>query len=182
MKSERTPASTPAERGADDASLAGHVVLLIASLASDDPGKRKGARAALEAIGKPAVPLLLQELDDMEDTVRAEAIRALGTIGEPSAIPRLMTELEDESSSCRWLAAESMAMLGEEALEALLRALASDAGTTQMRRGIHHALHQMRNDRPELLTPLLDAFNSDIPEIEIRAKALTALGALGLEP
>lgn len=182
MKSE-TPSTPSTERGADDATLAGHIVLLIASLAADDAGKRKSARTALEAVGKPAVPFLLQELGDMEETVRAEAIRALGTIGDPTAIPPLMAELEDEDSGCRWLAAETLARLGEEALEALLRVLAGDAiRSTQQRRGIHHALHEMKYDHPELLVPVLDAFKSEIPEIEIRAAAIAALRALGLEP
>jgi len=151
------------------------IVFLIAALASPRAARRHDARLALEAIGRPAVGHLIQELRDMKGEVRGEAIRALGHIGDAEAVPALLRELEDESSACRWLAAEALSAIGDTALVPLLGLLADGMSSPEVRRGALHVLHSLQHTRPTLLGPVLASFQSDVPEIAIRGAASTAL-------
>ena len=96
---------------------------LIAALASPSPVARRKAREALVALGKPAVPSLIQLLSHRKPHVRWEAAKALGGIADPIAAFALVNALKDRDGDVRWLAAEGLAALGRDALHPLLAAL-----------------------------------------------------------
>ena len=121
---------------------------------------------------------LVQELSDTEEFVRKEAIRALGNIGDAQAVPALIRELEDDRSACRWLAAEALASIGADALAPVLSLLAKGAGALEIRRGAHHVLQSLARHEFDLLQPVLNAYQSEIPEIDIPGKASAALTKL----
>ena len=58
---------------------------LIAALASSSPVARKKAREGLVALGRPAVPALIQLLSHRQPHVRWEAAKALGAVADPIA-------------------------------------------------------------------------------------------------
>lgn len=82
---------------------------LIEALAYNNPGAAVAAVDGLIAIGEPAVPLLLQELDDYNYGARAWAIRALAGIGDPRALNILLeAAAEDFALSVRRAAARGL--------------------------------------------------------------------------
>ena len=149
-------------------------MILVASLAKPDPVERRNARLVLEVIGEPAVPHLIFELRDPAARVREEAIKALGAIADSHAIPALIEALEDPNSTCRWCAAEALVGMGEEALIPLLKILETGADSTWLRRGVHHVLKGMMRFNPDALAPVLRAFLSEIPEIDVPKAAVKA--------
>jgi HEAT repeat protein len=87
--------------------------LLIQSL--DDPSEYLARLAvdALIAIGKPAVPSLIETLEHSpQPRVRANAARALALIADTSAIPALFRALEDESSLVQHWADQGLERMG----------------------------------------------------------------------
>jgi HEAT repeat protein len=50
----------------------------------------------LEAIGKPAVPLLIKAIEHRNEYIRRRAIEALGRIGDPSAIDPLIQAMREQ--------------------------------------------------------------------------------------
>ena len=60
---------------------------------------------ALGVIGVPAVPALIQALQDQEWWVREAAAEALGVIGDPQAVPALLEVLQDKEGRVRRAAA-----------------------------------------------------------------------------
>jgi HEAT repeat protein len=75
---------------------------------------------ALSKIGEPAIPVLIEALEDPRVTVRWGAVRALGRIGSVAteAIPALAASLKDESVQVRWAAARSLWAIGPAAATA----------------------------------------------------------------
>ncbi|MFZ8842411.1 HEAT repeat domain-containing protein, partial [Thermoflexus sp.] len=99
---------------------------------------------ALGKIGVPALPALLEALQDKDEEweVRYAAALALGQIGDPQATPALIQALRDENLVVRWAAAEALRKIGDpQALPALLEALKDeDEG---VRRAAAEALGQI---------------------------------------
>lgn len=107
---------------------------LIATLGYNNPGAAVAAVEGLIQIGKPAVPALLNELDQHNYTARAWAIRSLAGIGDPLGLTTLLgAATADFAMSVRRAAARGLGKLhwGEfppdeleiaqaEALDALL--------------------------------------------------------------
>jgi len=84
--------------------------------------------AALDILGRihalPAVPWLLQRLDDPEGDVRARAAHALGAIGVVDAAPALRKALSDSEWPVRAMAARALGRVHDvEAIPALCAAL-----------------------------------------------------------
>ena len=71
-----TPASKPGIVAASKKTPTG-IPELIAALASPSPAARRQARETLVALGKPAVPSLIQLLSHRKPHVRWEAAKAL---------------------------------------------------------------------------------------------------------
>jgi hypothetical protein len=72
---------------------------------------RWAAAQALEKIGPPALPALIQALQDEEGLVREAAAEALGAIGDPQATPALIQALQDEEGEVRRAAAKALMKL-----------------------------------------------------------------------
>jgi hypothetical protein len=85
---------------------------LIAAFSNKDGWKRRNARMALVAIGKPAVPCLTKALKHQDAKVRWQTIKALGAIGDPRSGPDMVSALTDENFEIRWLAAEALCSFG----------------------------------------------------------------------
>ena len=99
------------------------VEAFIANLSSHDDARRVKARHSLVALGKAAVPPLIEALRDSNTLMRWEAAKALGEIGDPGTAPALIKALEDEEFDVRWLAAEALIKMNINALKPLLQAL-----------------------------------------------------------
>jgi HEAT repeat protein len=83
---------------------------------------------ALARIGEPAVPALIETLNDRDPKVRAAAAMALARIGSQAkaAVPALIKALKDKDPDVRREAARALGQMGpaaQEAVPALLEAL-----------------------------------------------------------
>ncbi|MDQ4076364.1 MAG: HEAT repeat domain-containing protein, partial [Chloroflexota bacterium] len=94
---------------------------LMEAIRSGDRQVAMAAVQALQEIGPPAVPTLIDALSDRDEQVRWHAAKALNTIGDERAVPALVQALEDPNYGVRWLAAEELARIGRPAIVPLLR-------------------------------------------------------------
>lgn len=85
---------------------------LIASLDDRDHLFVSLVAAALIAIGEPAVPALLDIMENRARTVRLEAVRALALIGDQRAIPAFFAALDEDSALMEYWAGEGLERLG----------------------------------------------------------------------
>ena len=156
------------------------VPALIDELTGHDPVVREKAREALMAIGKPAVPPLIQLLAHSRPHVRWEAAKALCGIADPIAATALVNALDDVDSDVRWVAAEGLVALGREGLQPLLAALLERAQSSWFRQAAHHVCHTLAAKRKlgPILRPLLAAFGRYEPQVAVPLAAYTALSKL----
>ena len=151
----------------------------IADLARDDPLVRVRARHWLEAIGRPAVPALIEALADPSSQVRWEAAKALGRMGDPAAAPSLVRALQDRGFGVRWLAADGLIALGPAGLVPLLQALVKRSGSVWLRQGAHRVLHELaRGQLKDVLQPVVAALEGIEPSLAVPPAAEAALEAL----
>jgi hypothetical protein len=153
---------------------------LVADLATPNPAVRTKARKALVALGKPAVPSLIQLLSHRKPHVRWEAAKALGGIADPLAAPALVNALDDRDGDVRWLAAVGVAALGRDGLQPLLAALLQRAQSCSFCEAAHHVCHTLlkRKRLGPILRPLLAAMKESEPEVAVPPAAYTALSRL----
>jgi HEAT repeat protein len=85
--------------------------------------RRHAAMAALEAMGEPAVGLLVALLDSEDATVRRNAAEMLGWIGSPSAVPALQALLSDGSAAVRSQAAWALVEIADRGAHEALTAI-----------------------------------------------------------
>lgn len=142
-------------------------------LATKDGLQRQSARETLVAMGREATPVLVQLLDDPDSRVRWETAMALKDIADPAAAGALVQTLKDENGDVRWVAAEGLAAIGKEALDPLLRTLAEDADSFELRDAAHVAISLLKD--PELralLAPVYRAMkDGKAPEVVMMAAA-----------
>ena len=82
-----------------------NIKALLDDLTCDDVIKCQEARKSLVAMGKPAIPALLEALHHENRQVRWEAAKALGQLADPSAADELVKTLySEEDFDIRWLA------------------------------------------------------------------------------
>lgn len=131
---------------------------LMNMLGSKDGMARKSARESLVAMGAPAVPSLMEALQDSpSDKVRWEAAKSLGFMGDKRAIPTLVKALRDDDDDVVWLAAEGLKTFGRAAWPELLGAL-EGIESVALRKGAHHVfLNQQESGYDDLLVPLMSA-------------------------
>ncbi|NEO83441.1 MAG: HEAT repeat domain-containing protein [Spirulina sp. SIO3F2] len=88
------------------------VLKLIEVLGYNNPGAAIAAVDGLIAIGRPAVDLLLDNIDSFDYGARAWANRALAGIGDPRALPNLLdAALNDFALSVRRVATKGLGNL-----------------------------------------------------------------------
>jgi HEAT repeat protein len=85
---------------------------LIGMLGDQDALSRRLAGDALVAIGNPAVPGLLEAMQQNDPLVRLEAVRILAKIGDERAIPALFAALDDSSALIEYWASEGLEKMG----------------------------------------------------------------------
>lgn len=100
----------------------------------------ENAGKALEQIGMPAVPTLIQSLEDQEPIIRIWAAKALGEIpaAAPQSVGPLTKLLGDTNPKVRVEATKALGNLGEAAVEAapmLARLLLNEQGVTSFPSG-----------------------------------------------
>jgi HEAT repeat protein len=152
---------------------------LITNLASDDDKTRVEARHSLVAMGKTAVPSLIEALESKRYLMRWEAAKALSEIGDSGAASALVKALEDEEFDVRWIAAEGLIKMNIHGLKPLLQALKEEADSSFLREGAHHVLHDLaKGALRESLTPALNALESMEPLEEVPLAVLKTLEML----
>jgi HEAT repeat protein len=152
----------------------------LRDLGSSNPDRVRAAREALAALGAPALEALIAVLQEEEDSLRWEAVKALRDLGDPRAAPlfiRLL--LEDPNPGVRWLAAEGLLRLDETGLRALLEALVHHSDSPWLREGARHVLKALaaRGHRTELL-PVLEAMDGLEPALTVPPAAQRALDSI----
>ena len=131
---------------------------LITTLSSHKDKAREGARHALVAMGKVAVPSLIEALKNKNTLMKWEAAKALSEIGEPETAPVLVEALEDDDFDVRWLAAEGLIKMNIRGLKPLLEALEQRADSVWLLEGAHHVFHDLaKGGLRKALTPILAA-------------------------
>ena len=136
---------------------------LISTLADPDENIRVVGSVALQNLGEPAVPYLIDALKAESMEIRLNAAYALGEIGTPLDIilPALISTLTDPEWNVRRLVVRALVTIGTPALDSLIQVLnsddpdlrrmatraLSDIGTPQARRAIAEAKRQISSDR-----------------------------------
>lgn len=152
----------------------------IGSLASSSRQEREAARLALVSVGRPAIPLLMDCLEDKVERVRWEAAKALADLEDAALAPTLVKLLEDPESSIRWIAAEGLVALEGDALGPLLAALEKNAHSQRLREGAHHVIHELQMWKLVcLLTPVMRALEQPAADLAVPPAASAMLDSLG---
>lgn len=97
-------------------------VSLIERMGYEDTDVRYAAYDELIAMGKDAVPILVEEgLKHENPAIRNASASTLGKIGPDAAdaVPALIEALDDEYSQVKWTAVKSIGMIGPAAIEAI---------------------------------------------------------------
>ncbi len=140
---------------------------LIDSLSSLKDRTREGARHALVAMGKAAVPSLIEALKSKKSLARWEAAKALGEICDPETAPVLIEALEDEEFDVRWLAAEGLIKMNIKGLTPLLEALEHRGDSVFLLEGAHHVFHDLaKGGLRKFLLPVLASLEALEPSMD----------------
>ena len=88
------------------------VSALVGALADRDHLVVALAADALAEIGEPAVPALLEVVQNGKQAARLEAVRALAKIGDHRSIPALFAALDEGSALMEYWASEGLERMG----------------------------------------------------------------------
>ncbi len=134
---------------------------LIKTLSSRKDKAREGARHSLVAMGKAAVPSLIEALNKRNTLTRWEAAKALSEIADPETAPVLVEALEDQEFDVRWLAAEGLIKMNMKGLKPLLEALEHHGDSAFLLEGAHHVFHDLaKGGLRKSLAPVLAALEA----------------------
>jgi HEAT repeat protein len=173
IKSNPAPAAPRAE------GRSRNIPELLADLAKSDIISRQQARENLAKIGEPALPALIDGLDNGQFPLRWEIAKTMGEMRLQGSIPALIKALEDDEQDVRWLAATALAKIGREALPPLLEVLIARSDSQYIRQGTHLVLATYQDPQyGELLTQVRDTLSPmENPEdvIPVAQEALRTL-------
>ncbi|MBZ0285041.1 MAG: HEAT repeat domain-containing protein [Anaerolineae bacterium] len=146
-------------------------------------GKRLDLIKTISNLGSaaaPAVPALIELLEDPITPIRLAAIEALGEIGEliAPAGPILANLLDDKDKNIRWAAALALGKLGlpSSSSVALLEQLLRD-GNREARKAAADALAKIGDAAAPAVPTLINLL--DDPNMPIRLAAIEALSKIG---
>src|SRR5438034_5690900 len=127
------------------------------------PGTRLEAIQALGGMGTnaaSAVSILIPYVDDENDMVASAAVSALGTTAprNPAALATLEKVARESKLSLRGTALEALSHFGEQAVPALVRALAE----TNTRGNAFIALHMLAFTVPTAITNRSEEHTSEL--------------------
>jgi HEAT repeat protein len=146
------------------------IPVLVKVLGDEIKYVREEASGALAKIGEPAIPALVEALDQ-NWAIDEAATEALAKIGEP-AIPALIKRLNFSSA-----AAEALSKIGEPAMPALLEAIKDPNDNVRMRAA--KALGGMGPKAKQAIPALIKALDDSFGRV--RDAAADALGDIGSE-
>jgi HEAT repeat protein len=149
---------------------------LLAKLKSPDVDKRRSAAEDLAEFGDaPAIPSLIEAMQDEDDEVRRRAACALSLLGKPAVGP-LISLLSHPSPKVRCLSADALGgMEDERVLEALLPCLGDVDEAVRCYTAL--ALGSTKDERA--VQPLINAVKD--PVAVVRLCIAHSLGILGSE-
>ena len=164
---------------------------LLVVLSNDTRRLQDEARRAFEAIGAPAVPVLIPALRSPDPWVRANAAEALGTIGDArdKVVPELIRLLSDDTLWVRSSAAWAIGDLGGDAHAAakpLARCLVeelrrdptlSDPGIRVRVEDLVYALGRLGDHASGAVAPVMTVLYDG--DDSLRAAAAAALAGIG---
>lgn len=101
-----------AARGLQEHPEARAVEPLLKTLGDPDSMVARLAANALIAIGRPAVPLILEAFETSPDQVRMEIARILALVGDTRAVSAFFRALDDESALIRHWVDEGLERMG----------------------------------------------------------------------
>ena len=152
---------------------------LIKKLKSNDERELDAAMEKLEKIGEPAIPALIEALQDKNLLVRQSAAKVLGYIGSP-VIPALAKALKNLDAGVRRSAASALGRIGIEAKTALPQLVPllqdSDAG---VRRSAAYAVGNIGVEAKTALPQLVPLLQDS--DVYVRRSAAYAVGNIGAE-
>ena len=152
---------------------------MISLLSNPDDLTRTRACESLMALGRPAVPFLVEALKNSNTLARWEAAKALDAIGDPTVAPALVQALEDDAFEVRWRAAEGLSKMGMNGVRPLLKALIEDAESAILRESATYILHQVaKGELENYLLPILTALEGPWPSVEVAPASLRVLEKL----
>ncbi|MGH7174656.1 MAG: HEAT repeat domain-containing protein [Gemmataceae bacterium] len=164
------------------------VARLVKQLTSKVASEQDKAARALAALGKPAVPALIEALQSDKEGVPGRVARALGQIGESAkdAVPALIARLKKNKGRSRDDAEviEALMRIAPRRKEVVpgLRAILREPSSNPCRIHAVVALGKLGSDAkeavPDLIKMLAEAPGKAGP---IRFHAATALGQIGAE-
>jgi len=155
------------------------IASLIEKLKTNDEMELDAAINKLRKIGEPALPALMEALQDKNLQVRRSAADVLRQIGRP-AIPALAKALKNSDANVRRSAAYALGKMGAEAKTALpqLVPLLNDSDA-KVRSNAAFALEgigaKAKTAVPQVVRLLKDS------DANVRSRAASALGAIGAE-
>ncbi len=154
---------------------------LVEELSSRDGMVRGRARVALVLEGSKAVPPLLDLLDSRHKHTRWEAARTLAAIADPSTTDTLVILLSDRESDMRWIASMGLIKIGPSCVPAVLGKLVDAPDSTDLRRAVHHILHDLVCNRPSIakdIEPVTGALGESAPAETVILRAQQALNQI----
>ncbi|MBY0527975.1 MAG: HEAT repeat domain-containing protein [Gemmataceae bacterium] len=159
---------------------------LSAALVDADLQARRTSLNVLEALGSaaaPALPALVQALDDSDRFVRWGAARALGKlVGEPAsaALPGLIRLLNDADLDLRLASATTLQHFGRNAAGAVptLVQVVQGRNAIELRVAAIHALDAIGLPHAQAALPALIVAIAD-PDEPVRLAAIALMGKMG---
>lgn len=140
------------------------------------PGREFNLRFSIQRMGPPAIPILLNLLQDQKPLFRICAADELGRLGEKRAQPALLDMLRDENHGVRLQSTRALGNIGDKtAVPHLVQTLRDEA--EGVRAEAAAALGQIGHNA---VTELVAALEDD--SANVRAAAAVALGQLRARP
>jgi HEAT repeat protein len=161
--------STDVISGSDTFAGESTIKQLINSLNNESIDVRKNATGALIKIGKPAVEMIINALEDENWRVRWHSAEILGEIKDKRAVKPLIKALNDENNGVRSNSIIALIEIGEPAVEMIINALEDENG--RLRLHLIEILGEIKDERA--VKPLKKALNDH--NNDVRRAADTAL-------
>ncbi|MFT7638894.1 MAG: HEAT repeat protein [Pirellulaceae bacterium] len=136
---------------------------------------RFAAERALEHIGAPVIPAVVDALKSNDDRLSLSAARILERLGG-TAVPALVELLSGSEEEIRTMASSTLQAIGVDAVPALMAEL--DTDDNDIRTHVEHVLSEIGKEAvPKLLELLTD---EDLP-LDVRRRTIYALGVVGVD-
>ena len=133
------------------------IVSLIQDIADQNLSVKANAVKALVEIGEPTVEPLIQALKDNNPEIRENAAQALGKIGGERAVEPLIELLADEQQEVRTAAQDALANIGEPAVGPLVKIMNDPNENYLSRESAIRALGEIGEPAIEPLIQILDS-------------------------